>query len=177
MERQTRFNSLQLRMVRAARDEAATLVTKHYCIAPREWMQMPYEVRTLRSLGMSEVLDEALAQTLCYAINREAGSRATEQSDLYRICLQDHRILRCARATRVKLELLLLYVLTHELIHVVRFGCQLQSMDLPSDLRAGEEDQVERTTRLILAHSLPAFPVKFLEQVSEPELVRGHRKL
>ena len=48
------------------------------------------------------------------------------------------------------LEPLLLYVLTHELIHVVRFGTLLQRIDLPVDQRVREEARVDRTTHRIL---------------------------
>ena len=145
------FNPSQLRIVRQARARAAALVSKYYCVAPREWQQMPYEVKTLRALDRSEVTDAALAQTVCYNFRREAGSLVLKEGDLYRICLQDHRILDAMRHTRLKLGSLLTYVLTHELVHVVRFGQRLQRIDLPVELRDDEERKVEKTTRTILA--------------------------
>lgn len=147
------FNPSQLRIVRQARERAATLVSDYYCVAPREWRQMPYEVKTLRALDRSEVTDAALAQTVCYNFKREAGSLVLEEGDLYRICLQDHRILAAARRTQLKLGSLLTYVLTHELVHVVRFGQRLQRIDLPAELRDDEERKVEKMTRRILARA------------------------
>lgn len=151
MRRQDCFNPVQLRIVSSARERAASLVSNYYRVAPREWLQMPYEVRTLRSLDSSEVTDAALAQTVCYAFKRQAGSIVLKQGDLFRICLQDHRILGAARDSQLGLGSLLMYVLTHELIHVVRFGQRLQSIDLPQELRSCEEQKVEQTTRTILA--------------------------
>lgn len=145
------FNPSQLRVVHRSRDRAAKLVSEYYQVAPREWLKMPYEVRTLRSLDSSEVTDEALAQTVCYAFKRQAGSIILKEGDLFRICLQDHRILGTMRDLQLELESLLMYVLTHELIHVVRFGQRLQSIDLPKDQRSCEERTVERTTHTILA--------------------------
>jgi len=147
------FNSSQLRTVRQARARAATLVSGYYCVAPREWQQMPYEVKTLRALDHSEVTDAALAQTVCYNFKRAAGSLVIQEGDLYRICLQDHRILDAMHHTPLKLGSLLTYVLTHELVHVVRFGQQLQRIDLPLELRDDEERKVEQTTRTILARA------------------------
>ncbi len=138
-------------MVRRARERAASLVSDYYRVAPREWQQMPYEVKTLRALDSSEISDHALAQTLCYEYRREAGPFVLAEGDLYRICLQDNRILDVACAARVKLEALLTYVLTHELVHVVRFGQRLQRVDLPFEFRPTEEQRVEQTTRMILA--------------------------
>ncbi|MFP5265074.1 MAG: hypothetical protein ACLGJB_24555 [Blastocatellia bacterium] len=145
------FNSVQLRIVRKARDRAAGFVSDYYRVAPREWRKMPYEVKTLRALDSSEVTDAALAQTVCYGFRREAGPLILEEGDFYRICLQDHRILDAVRDTKVQLGPILTYVLTHELVHVVRFGQQLQRVDLPYELRPHEEQRVEKTTRAILA--------------------------
>lgn len=145
------FNPAQLRLVHRSGYRAAELVSEYYRVAPREWLKMPYEVRTLRSLDSSEVTDEALAQTVCYAFKRQAGSIILKEGDLFRICLQDHRILGAMRDSQLGLESLLMYVLTHELIHVVRFGQRLQSVDLPKELRSCEERTVERTTQTILA--------------------------
>jgi len=145
------FNPVQLRIVRDAGAHAADLVSAYYRVAPREWLRMPYEVRTLRSLDSSEVTDTALAQTVCYAFKRQAGSVVLKEGDLFRICLQDPRILSTVRESQLGLKSLLTYVLTHELVHVVRFGQRLQSIDLPQELRLHEERTVERTTRTILS--------------------------
>ncbi|HXG65772.1 MAG TPA: hypothetical protein VNO70_11745, partial [Blastocatellia bacterium] len=87
----------------------------------------------------------------CYGFKREAGPLVLEEGDLYRVCLQDHRILDVAETNQLDLGALLTYVLTHELVHVVRFGQRLQRVDLPDDLRPGEEQKVESATRTILA--------------------------
>ena len=149
--RQDVFSRGQLKIVSGASKRAAKLVSDYYRVAPREWLRMPYEVKTLRSLDSSEVTDTALAQTVCYAFKRQAGSLVVQEGDLFRICLQDHRILVAARELKLGLRSLLTYVLTHELVHVVRFGQRLQIVDLAQDLRSNEERMVERTTRTILA--------------------------
>lgn len=145
------FNSNQMALATRAGKVAAGLVTEYYKIAPREWSRMPYEVRTLRSLDESEVVDHALAHTLCFEFRRQAGPFVLDEGELYRICLQDHRILNTAVRADARLSDLLTYVLTHELVHVVRFGQRLQEIDLPFELRPREERNVERTTRNILS--------------------------
>lgn len=145
------FDSYQKSLAQKAGRVAQSLVTNYYCIAPREWQSMRYEVKTLKALRSSEVADHALAQTLCYSFCRQAGPRVIEQGNLYRVCLQDHNILEAAARRKVRLQPVLTYVLTHELVHVVRFGQRLQKVDLPLELRPLEEQNVERTTRRILA--------------------------
>ena len=151
MASQDCFKPNQLKIVGSTGQRAADLVSNHYRVAPREWLRMPYEVKTLRSLESSEVTDEALAQTVCYSFKRQAGSVIVKEGELFRICLQDHRILGAARDLQLGLASLLMYVLTHELVHVVRFGQRLQSIDLPQELRFLEEQKVDSTTRTILA--------------------------
>ncbi|HVF88801.1 MAG TPA: hypothetical protein VNH22_01965 [Blastocatellia bacterium] len=144
------FSAGQMRLVHSARARAASLVSDYYRVAPREWWRMPYEVKTLQTLNSSEITDSALAQTVCYDFRREAGPVVIAEGELYRICLQDHRILQAAGETRAGLGPFLTYVITHELVHVVRFGQRLQSIDLPPELRLTEEQRVEQTTCLIL---------------------------
>ncbi|HWP45199.1 MAG TPA: hypothetical protein VNO14_18295 [Blastocatellia bacterium] len=147
------FNATQMSLVPRARERAEALVTDYYRIAPREWQRMRYEVKTLRLLDSSEVTDRALAHTLCYSFRREAGPALLEEGDLYRICLQDHNILGAAQRAGLGLEPLLTYVLTHELVHVIRFGQRLQRLNLPLELRPQEEQRVEKTTQAILRKS------------------------
>ena len=148
------FNGSQLRMVAAASSRAAALVSGYYRVSPREWHRMPYEVRTRRSLASSEVTDAALAQTICYGFRTQVGETVVAQGELFRICLQDHVILEAAEEARcgsAGFRSLLTHVLTHELVHVVRFGQLMQHVDLPIELRLEEEMKVERATRAILA--------------------------
>jgi hypothetical protein len=156
--------------VRAAERRAADLVTRFYALAPREWGRMRYEVRTLDQLDATDITDRALAQVLCYGVRREVGDRVVAEHDLYRICLQDHRIPgACGAGAEVPFRALLLFVLTHELVHVVRFGLALRPLDLPWSLRAGEEASVDRTARLILRASDEPGLGRILERFASPD--------
>jgi hypothetical protein len=153
-----RFGKAELKLVERMRAEAAALIGDFYALAPREWEQMRYEVRTLDELAPEEVNDRALAQVLCYDFVKRVGAQVINRWDVYRICLQDHRILRVAGfdarsagGDKLALEPLLLYVLTHELVHIVRFSQQMQSLSLPPDLRPEEELSVDKTTWRILS--------------------------
>ena len=159
-----RFGETELEAVERAQEMAEDLISGFYVLAPREWARVHYEIRTLDRLAPEEVCDQALAQVLCYDRVKQVGARIVEQHDLYRICLQDHRILPLARPDRerekfgpLQLEALLLYLLTHELVHVVRFSQRMQCLDLDPRLRHREEAIVEQTTRNILA------PVKSID--------------
>jgi len=146
------FTDAQLAKVEATSREARDLVGDYYAVAPREWARVRSEVRTLAELCPEEIVDHAFAQVLCYEFTRSLDGDVIDKGDLYRICLQDHRILNALRSkTRgLDFEALLLYVMTHEFVHVVRFGVQLQDLHLPETLRSAEEQNVEGITRKIL---------------------------
>ena len=149
-----RFSAAERRQVRAAERRAAELVSGFYVLSPREWSSMPFEVCTAGDLAPEELDSQALAQVRCYGVRRTLGDRVLAEQDLYRICLYDDRILALAsQYDRTPMRALLLYVLTHELVHVVRFGQRLQAIDLPRALRREEEASVDRTARLILSRS------------------------
>ena len=130
---------------------AEEVVSRFYVLSNRERRDFMHEIRTLSELDSSEITDSALAQLLCYSVRREVGTRVVAERDLYRICLQDHRILDRSRSYRsIPLPAILLYVLTHEFVHVVRFSQRLQTLDLSPALRQAEELRVDQTARRIL---------------------------
>lgn len=155
-----RFNAQELELVKTSAREAEHLVTRYYALAPREWARMRYEVKTQTEQDQVEILDSVLAHVICYEYTRRIGQEVLERSDLYRICLQDNRILEThGRGIDIDLAKFLLYVLTHELVHVVRFGQNLQRLDLPVAERLAEERSVEQITDRILGFN-PGIDIK-----------------
>ena len=74
--------------------------------------------------------------------------------DLYKICLQDDAIL-VALDQHPELAMLpfALYIITHELIHIVRFSKFLQGFDASAEERLSEEKRVHERTHEILTRS------------------------
>ncbi len=147
------FTCQELQLVQQASQQAAHLVSRFYCFAPREWTMLRYEVKTQEELTANERLDTVLAQVLCYQYARQINQKV-EYKDLYCICLQDTKILNTFNNIKGDLFNLLLYVLTHELVHVVRFGQQLQRIDLAIEERNKEEEKVEIITEKILSKQI-----------------------
>jgi len=146
------FNLEQLALVVQATRRSESLVASHYRIPMLPSKHYPYEVMTLADLETSERAAGALAHLVIYERPRPTGAE-----HLYRICLQDDAILR--RASRGAspepggegwLVAMLVYILTHELVHVVRFQRAEQSFQAPRRARQREEDQVHRITLQLL---------------------------
>jgi hypothetical protein len=116
------------------------------------WRRARYDILTLEALRREEVSPHALALVAKYHGRHEGRLLSSASFDFYRVCLQDHNILRALkRRPGLRLFPLLLYVLTHELVHIVRFS-QFQALfDAPEAERRREEEKVHRLTQEILA--------------------------
>jgi hypothetical protein len=108
-------------------------------------------VRTLEQLGKREIISEAFALLQKYSSPQEGFDSVAKDRDHYFICLQDHEILKALRRDReLSLLPLLVYVFTHELVHIVRFCNFMQRFEATGKEREKEERTVHLTTYEIL---------------------------
>jgi len=130
---------------------AEDLVSNHYKMTTSEWLRPKYDVRTLAELEPGEVVDGPFAQIIRYRGRPKQASLSSATYDFYKICLQDHAIL-AALQKNLALRLLpfSLYIITHELIHIVRFSRFLQGFDASPEERLAEEKRVHEKTHTIL---------------------------
>jgi hypothetical protein len=151
------FKPEQLSTITHAVGMAEELVSNHYKMTTREWLRPTYDVKTLAELEPDEIIDGPFAQIIRYRGQPKEASLSSTSYDFYKICLQDHAILA---ALQKNLELRLLpfslYILTHELIHIVRFSRFLQGFEASPDERLAEEKRVhEKTHAILLGVRLP----------------------
>jgi len=136
---------------------AEDLIGDHFALDAIDGPSHPVDLRTLVELRAEEVVPEgAFAQVARYD---ERDTIASLARTLYRICVQDHAVLSRLRQERGALELfpLLVYVLTHELVHVVRFLRHQGPFHATDRARAAEEAIVHEITRRVLARApIPA---------------------
>jgi len=113
-----------------------------------------YDVKTLSSLKRAEISNFALAVLSKGVRALEDFEPRSKTRDFYFICLQDHLILRALkRDNNLAMLPFLVYILTHELIHIVRFSKFFQSFDATDTERAEEEEIVHSLTFEILKRS------------------------
>lgn len=145
------FKPDQLSAVTHAVVMAEDLVSNHYKMTTSEWLRPKYDVRTLAELEPGEVVDGPFAQIIRYRGRPNQASLGSATYDFYKICLQDHAIL-AALQKNLALRLLpfSLYIITHELIHIVRFSRFLQGFDASPEERLAEEKRVHEKTHAIL---------------------------
>ena len=146
-----KFNPQQIRVVNNSVALAEELVSDFYKMSANQWLRPMYDVKTLVDLKPDEIVHGPFAQIIRYKGQRKNSSLESTTYDFYKICLQDHTIL----GTLIQNEALLLfpfslYIVTHELIHIVRFSKFIQNFEASPAERLTEEARVHRHTQALL---------------------------
>jgi hypothetical protein len=164
------FENEDLLMVSEALDIAEDQAGDFYKFSLNQWKRHHYDVKTLSTLNQDEISPYAFALLNKGARVIRRFEPTTKRRDFYFICLQDHRILRALqRDKNLRLLPLLVYIFTHELVHIVRFCNFSQRFEISGEGRQEEERLVHKTTCEILESlSLPRIDYVL-------ESYRGHR--
>ncbi|GAB6095152.1 hypothetical protein JCM14469_14040 [Desulfatiferula olefinivorans] len=145
------FNDEQIAVVNQMVHMAEDIVSDHYKMSSSQWLRNRYDVRTLAQLSDSEIVFGPYAQIVRYHGTKNASPLGSGGFDFYMICLQDHAILKALRTDdRLRLDPFILYIVVHELIHIIRFGTFIQFFDAPLEQRDAEETLVHQATRDVL---------------------------
>ena len=164
------FGHDKLRIVSDALDVAEDVTGNFYKLSSGQWRRHPYDVKTLASLRGDEIFPHAFAVLSKGRMAAGGVTGKASQRDCYFICLQDDRILSAVhRDKEIRLFPLLVYVLTHELVHIVRFSSFARRFEASDETREDEESIVHTTTHDILRR----LPIPNLGHVLE--LYRDHR--
>ncbi|MBC2694027.1 MAG: hypothetical protein HF982_01850 [Desulfobacteraceae bacterium] len=151
MKKLQTFNTDQIKIVNESVEIAEELVSNHYKMSASQWLHRKYDVKTLVDLNTDEIVHGPYAQIIRYKGQRKDTSLESSTYDFYKICLQDHSILAIIeQLSEMKLFSFTLYIIIHELIHIVRFSKFLQSFDASSDEKLAEEARVHKKTHEIL---------------------------
>lgn len=151
MENRETFNPEEIRIINTAVEMAEELVSNHYKMSVNQWLRPKYDIKTLVDLSSDEIISGPFAQIIRYKGQRENASLGSSTYDFYKICLQDHAILAVTtQSPEIRLFPFSLYIVTHELIHIVRFSKFLQHFEASLDDKMKEESQVHQLTHDIL---------------------------
>jgi hypothetical protein len=152
-EKLKKFSVVQIDILNDSVSMAEDLVSNFYKMSASQWLRFKYDIKTLEQLTPNEIVHGPFAQVIRYEGKRKNSLLGSSAYDLYKICLQDHSILSVIKEfSGLELFPLALYIVTHELIHVVRFGKFLQIFDASPEKRATEETRVHEKTHEILNH-------------------------
>jgi len=123
----------------------------YFKFSSAQWRRHSYDVKTLSQLNDREVVPNVFALLKKRTKTKEGVEARSRYRDFYFICLQDHRILSALRRDKdLGLLPLLVYVFTHELVHIVRFCNFSQRFEVSTKDREKEERIVHTMTYEIL---------------------------
>ncbi len=155
-----RFLTNHLVKIKDAAYIAEEVTHNHFKLSHRDWIKMPFEVKTLAQLQHEEITDAGYAQLVKYQAAPFQGASAIWARDYYHICLQDPKILEITEKRKmIPLFPFLIYIITHELVHMVRFHRFMERFGAHGPDRQKEEERVNHTTREIL-RNIPVMDIK-----------------
>lgn len=147
-----KFSPDQIAEVSRAVATAEHLVSDYYKLSATRMRQLNYDVKTAADLSGHEIVADHFAQIVRYRAEKAESLLKTQTDDFYKICLQDHSIIPVVRDfENIGLYPFLLYIICHELVHVVRFRRFQQRFSVPDEQKRSEEIRVHRITHEILA--------------------------
>ena len=145
------FNTEQLVTVNEAVAMAEELVSNHYKLSASQWSGRRFDIKTAADLSPTELIDGPFAQVIRYEGRSPQTPLNSESFDFYKVCLQDHTILETVRQTpELDLFPFTLYIVAHELIHIVLYSLFLQNFEASDEERLAEEKRVHDETHQIL---------------------------
>lgn len=137
---------------------AEEMTSEFFKLSPSHWRRARYDILTLEALRQEEISPHALALVAKYDGRPQGRHLPSAFFDFYRICLQDHNILEAVNAgAHLTMLPLLTYILTHELVHIVRFSQFLARFEASEREKRQEEQRVHLLTQEILG------PLNFID--------------
>nr|NJM01043.1 hypothetical protein [Desulfobacula sp.] len=146
------FNKEELVKVDEAVKISEELVNNYFKMSSGQWLKNRYDIKTARDLDGHEQVDGPFAQVIKYEARKKEASLSSSSYTLYKVCLQDNAILSTVQKEDLMLEPFLLYILSHELVHIIRFSKHNQRYENKNeaDVTLDEERQVHLLTYEIL---------------------------
>jgi hypothetical protein len=147
------FNNQALEKVDKAVLLAEELVNNFFQLSSGQYLKNRYDIETAKGLVCHERVLGPFAQVIKYEGRKKEVSLGSSSFSLYKVCLQDPAILSVVeKNASLSLYPFLLYVLTHELVHVarfLRFEHRYENVG-EADLTLAEERRVHDLTYSIL---------------------------
>ena len=152
------FSKGQRELAIQAMDEAGERTARYYCIPPFRWQELRYDLLTRQDREWQPLPDIVFAQVqFLQRVNR----RQSDLRDFYRIQLNDPTILTAAERENLASNLypFLVYILTHEMVHLVRLTTILEDPAVVPPFDESEEQRVQCISHQILTGTSEFRPV------------------
>ncbi len=146
------FSREELLIVDEAVKISEELVNNFFKMSSGQWLRNRYDIKTAKDLDRHEHVHGPLAQVIKYEAIKKETLLGSSSYTFYKICLQDDAILSTVQKEDLLIEPFLLYILSHELVHIIRFSKYNQRYENKNeaDVTMDEERRVHLLTHEIL---------------------------
>ncbi len=151
------FSPPQRSLVFQALGEAEERTAGYYCFPPFRWNNLRYDLLTRIDHEWEPLPEPMLARVRCLQ-----STAKKSPFDFYRIELNDQTILAAAERENLSNHLypFLVYILTHEMVHLVRLSSILEDWaDTLDPFDESEEQRVQGISRRILNGNSEFMPI------------------
>jgi hypothetical protein len=141
------FSRDQRSLVIRAADEAEQHTASYYCFPPYRWEKLEYDLLTRQDREWEPLPDRILARVQQIEAVRRRKHR------FYRIQLNDPGILKVVERESLSNDLypFLVYILTHEMVHLVRLSSIVDDPRSIEEAPDDEEARVQLISRQVLS--------------------------
>ncbi len=143
------FQPVHLKILSDAVSLSEEIISDCFGLTTDYWLKNPYEVRTLKDERKATFPKGVYAHLEKYGNNWHEKFFGTDTRCLYKVLVLDPRVLRVTRGRLSLMLPFLLYVMTHELIHMVRFSRFECAANLEDKI--DEENKVHDLTEAVLS--------------------------
>jgi len=141
---------------------AEELVSNYYKMSLTQLSYLKYDIKTLAYLNDNEIVHGPFAQVIRYKDRRKGTTLKSSTHYRYEICIQDHAVLaKLNQSPEIKLFPFMLYIVVHELVHIVRFCKFMRHFEASLKEKMAEEILVHEHTLEIIK----SFPKEGIEEV------------
>ncbi len=126
------------------------IVSDVFGLTSNYWVRNPFEVKTLKELGEEiNAPTGAFAHLSRYGNNFEEKTCGADNRSFYKIIVIDPQVLKATKGEPKILQPFFVYIMTHELIHILRFS--KFECSVTSEQKEKEEQMVHELTNEILS--------------------------
>lgn len=163
------FSRNQRELAISALGEAEEHTSRYYCIPPHQWQELRYDLLTRQDFEWEPLPESILARVQKM---KKVSPRLRQPTDFYRIQLNDPGILLAAARENLGNSLyhFLVYILTHEMVHMVRLHKIIGEESEEPACTDSEEHRVQEVSRRILSKREDAFRI-ILERFCNPSIL------
>ncbi len=142
------FQPSHLKILSQAVSLSEEIISDQFRLTSSYWVRNPFVVKTLKGQRPDRFPKGVYAHLEKYGNNWQDKSYGKDSRSLYRITILDPRVLAVTKGNHGLIMPFLLYIMTHELIHIVRFG-RFECVASETD-KCAEEVKVHNLTEKVL---------------------------